>query len=109
MAAALAEYVAKNAIVIFGMKGCPYCVKAVGLAKANWPNDYTYIDVADPAYPQARSAFAEIERQYSHDTYPAVFVGSKFIGGCDDTHALHAQGKLANAVAEAKAQRASKQ
>lgn len=35
-------------------------------------------------------------------TVPQVFIGGKFIGGCDDTHSMHKNGQLKTALAAQK-------
>jgi glutaredoxin 3 len=34
------------------------------------------------------------ERSFGANTFPQIFIGGQHIGGCDDLHALEADGKL---------------
>jgi len=45
---------------------------------------YTEIDITNQ-----RNKLKELELKTKYDTVPQIFVGDKFIGGCDDLLELH--------------------
>lgn len=75
-------------IKIYTKDYCPYCHKAKALLDS-LKIKYTDIDVTHDA-----EKFQEAEQKSGSHTVPQIFVDDKFIGGCDDIHTLHAQGKL---------------
>jgi glutaredoxin 3 len=91
MSARLTQLIGANRVVVFTTASCPYCVRAKELLRGlGAPFDEQDIDrIADGA-----KVFAEIEKQFNHDTVPAVFIGGKFYGGCSDITALHQKGEL---------------
>ncbi|MGH1378258.1 MAG: glutaredoxin 3 [Alphaproteobacteria bacterium] len=76
-------------IEIYTWSTCPYCTRAKALLDSKGV-EYTNHDITgDDA---ARSKM--IERTGGPKSVPQVFVDDKHYGGCDDLHALDAQGKL---------------
>lgn len=75
-------------IVLYTTKTCPYCLKA--LRKLDEKGVfYEIVDVNEnPA------AFQAIMIKTGWDTVPQIFVDDRFIGGCDDLHALDRSGEL---------------
>ena len=58
-----------------------------------------YSDLPSTLYPNARAEEGDAMQKalYSitkQNTVPNIFIGGNHVGGCDDLHALHAQGKL---------------
>ncbi len=68
---------------------CPYCHAAKRLlTKKGVP--FTEIDVSrDPSLRDAMT-----QRANGRRTVPQIFIGTTHVGGCDDLHALDADGKL---------------
>lgn len=75
-------------ITIYTKPGCPYCRAAKALL-AKKGAAYTEIDVSNPADQRAMSIKA-----HGRSTVPQIFIGTRHIGGCDDLHALDAEGGL---------------
>lgn len=68
---------------------CPYCIKARALLdKKNI--QYTGYDITGDEAARTKM----IERTGGPKSVPQIFINNKLIGGCDDLHALDAQGKL---------------
>lgn len=68
---------------------CPYCLAAKRLLTKKGVA-YTEVDVSrDPALRDAMTA-----RAHGRRTVPQIFIGGTHVGGCDDLHALDAEGKL---------------
>lgn len=68
---------------------CPYCHAAKRLlTKKGVP--FTEIDVSTD--PTLRSRM--MDRAHGRRTVPQIFIGGTHVGGCDDLHALDADGKL---------------
>lgn len=83
-------------VTIYTTPLCPYCARAKGLlARKNVP--YTEIDVSGNAAQRA----AMRERAHGRNSVPQIFIGATHVGGCDDIHALNAQGKLDRLLAAA--------
>jgi glutaredoxin 3 len=76
-------------IIVYSKSTCPYCSAAKALLKAKGAT-FTEIDVTgDPAGQNAMSLRANGRR-----TVPQIFINGAHIGGCDDLHALDAEGGL---------------
>ena len=82
-------------VEIYTTKTCPYCVKAKRLLDAK-DVDYAEIDVTGDD--KARDDL--VARSEGRRTVPQIFINGKAIGGCDDLHALDADGKLDLMLAE---------
>lgn len=68
---------------------CPYCLAAKRLLSKKGVA-FTEIDVSrDLALRDAMTTRAKGRR-----TVPQIFIGGTHVGGCDDLHALEADGKL---------------
>jgi glutaredoxin 3 len=87
----LAALSVSKRVVIFSWVQCPYCVRAKELF-AGLTKDVVAYDI--DKMPEGGAIKAEIEKQFNHDTVPAVFIKGKFVGGFSDCNALHQQGKL---------------
>lgn len=75
-------------VAIYTLRGCGYCRRAKALLDAKQV-PYTECDVTvDPV---------ERERVTSltgHRTFPQIFIDDRFVGGCDELHALERSGDL---------------
>ena len=75
-------------VTIYTKDYCPYCHKAKALLdKLNV--EYTDFDVTHDA-----DKLAEASAKSGIHTVPQIFSNDEFIGGCDDIHRLHKEGKL---------------
>lgn len=75
-------------IVLYTTKTCPYCLKALRKLDEKGVS-YEVIDVNENP-----TAFQAIMASTGWDTVPQIFVDERFIGGCDDLHALDRSGEL---------------
>ena len=72
-------------IVIFGKKGCPYCVRAKDIAEqlSHDQKDisYRYIDIQEEGISKA-----DLEKTVGKpvETVPQIFIDQKHIGGCTE-------------------------
>lgn len=81
-------------IVIYTTTYCPYCVRAKGLLDRK---GYKYEEInAEDENIRGKM----IELAGGRRTVPQIFIGSTHVGGCDDLHALEAEGKLSALVEE---------
>ena len=79
----------KTNVEIYTWDHCPYCQKAIALLdKKNIKYTRYRIDSDETA----REKMAI--RANGKKSVPQVFIDDKHIGGCDDTHALDANGEL---------------
>jgi glutaredoxin 3 len=83
-----------SAVVLYTTATCPYCVRARALFDAKGVA-YTEIDVNTVA-----GARAEMQQRTGRTSVPQIFVGSRHLGGFDDTNALDKRGELDPLLAE---------
>lgn len=68
---------------------CPYCIRAKRLLRAK---GVTFNEIDVTMRPKARTQMRE--RAGGAHTVPQIFIDGRHIGGCDELHALDAQGDL---------------
>lgn len=76
-------------VEIYTQWGCPYCVRAKALLDRKGV-EYVEYDVTMDSKKRAEM----VERKPDARTVPQIFIDGQAYGGCDDIHALEAQGKL---------------
>jgi len=76
-------------VEIYTWRTCPFCIRAKSLLKQKGTDFIEYSIDGDEA---ARSQMAK--RSGGRRSVPQIFINDQHIGGCDDIHALDAQGKL---------------
>lgn len=76
-------------IEIYSTPICPYCARAKRLLTAKGAS-FTDIDVM--SNPGRRPEM--VTRAGGRTTVPQIFIDGRHIGGCDDLHALDAEGGL---------------
>ena len=76
-------------VEIYTKWGCPYCVRAKALLSAKGA-DFTEYDITmgGPKRDEMRA------RVPGASTVPQILIDDVAVGGCDDIHALDAQGRL---------------
>ncbi|HEY9697559.1 MAG TPA: glutaredoxin 3 [Trichocoleus sp.] len=76
-------------VEIYTWSTCPFCIRAKALLDRKGVQ-YTEhcIDGDEPA----RAEMAK--RAHGKRSVPQIFINGQHVGGCDDIHALNAQGKL---------------
>jgi glutaredoxin 3 len=75
-------------VIMYSTGYCPYCTKAKALLnRKNIP----FTDIRIDINPELRE---EMINKSGRRTVPQIFINGQAIGGCDDLHALEAQGKL---------------
>jgi glutaredoxin 3 len=85
------------AIDIYTIPYCPYCADAKDLLKRKGVG-FNEINVAGNRDIRKQM----IERAHGRSTYPQIFIGTTYVGGCDDLYALDETGKLDPLLAEVK-------
>jgi len=91
--------VAKHPVVVFALKNCSFCTKAI-TALDSVGARYEVLVVSDrPDKEEIRAWLATAAS--GSKALPKVFVGGRCIGGGDDTHALAASGELHKMVVAA--------
>lgn len=76
-------------IKIYTSMWCPYCTMAKRLLKGKGV-DFEEIDVTMNAHERANM----VDLAGGKTSVPQIFIGETHVGGCDELHALDAQGKL---------------
>lgn len=77
-----------SSVVIYTLDGCFYCERAMRLLQDRQV-EFRQIDVTDD--PSVRR---EVVARTSHRTFPQIFLGDRFVGGCDELVALDRSGGL---------------
>ncbi|KXZ47427.1 hypothetical protein GPECTOR_35g865 [Gonium pectorale] len=97
-AESIKQTVADNKVVVYSKTYCPYCTRVKGLfTELKVPHKVLELDGMGAEGAELQDALQPIT---GRRTVPQVFIGGKFIGGCDDTMAAHAAGKLKVALSE---------
>ena len=76
-------------VTIYTKEYCPYCVRAKALLSRK---GVVFNEIKIDAQPELRPEM--IARSGGRSTVPQIFINDQNIGGCDDLHALDAQGRL---------------
>lgn len=76
-------------VEIYTWSMCPFCVRAKALLTKKGVEFTEYCIDGDEA---ARAKMAK--RSHGRRSLPQIFIDDQHVGGCDDLHALDAQGKL---------------
>ena len=76
-------------VEIYTWKTCPFCIRAKALLKRKGVQFTEYAIDGDTA---ARDVMTD--RANGGRTLPQIFIDDQHIGGCDEIHALDAQGQL---------------
>ncbi|MFE1745923.1 glutaredoxin 3 [Coleofasciculus sp. H7-2] len=76
-------------VEIYTWSSCPFCIRAKALLDKKGVDYIEYCIDGDEA---ARAEMAK--RANGGRSVPQIFINERHIGGCDDTYALEAQGKL---------------
>ena len=91
----LQELISNSNVVVFSKPGCPFCAKTKDLFKS-LNIAYDEKSIAEDAN---NKLFEEVNKQYNHETLPAVFVKGQFIGGNSDVQAKNEAGELTKMLA----------
>ena len=76
-------------VTMYTTSWCPYCVRAKSLLQKKG------VAVTEVNIEEVDGARDEmVERSGGRMTVPQIFIGDTHVGGCDDLHALDAQGGL---------------
>lgn len=75
-------------VLIYTLRACPYCIRAKHLFDTKRV-PYREIDVTGDWDARMR-----ISAKTGHRTFPQIFIGDSFVGGCDEVQSLERAGKL---------------
>lgn len=75
-------------IVVYASPFCPYCQRAQALLDSKGA-DYKVLDVNENPV-----LWDELSHRTGRMTVPQIFIGDRYIGGCDDLFALDRAGGL---------------
>lgn len=76
-------------IVMYCTQLCPYCVQAKNLLKSK------QVDITEINLDQNPDKYSEmVGKSGGITSVPQIFIDDLHVGGCDDLHALEAQGDL---------------
>ncbi|KAH7105236.1 thioredoxin-like protein [Auriculariales sp. MPI-PUGE-AT-0066] len=87
--------IAGNDVTVFSKTHCPYCRKAKALINGLEGIKSKSVKVIELDEDDQGSAIqAYLQKKTGQRTVPNIFINQQHIGGCDDIHDLHRQGKL---------------
>ncbi|MDD5456213.1 MAG: glutaredoxin 3 [Candidatus Margulisbacteria bacterium] len=75
-------------VIIYTTDFCPYCNRAKNLLKAKKVN-FREINITGDY-----KKLEQLEQETGFSTTPQIWIGSRFIGGCDDLYQLEIEKKL---------------
>jgi glutaredoxin 3 len=75
-------------VVVYGADWCGYCQRARALLERK---GVSYEDIDVDIVPDAR---AQMQARSGRTSIPQIFIDGAHIGGCDELHALEADGRL---------------
>lgn len=75
-------------VKIYSKKTCPFCLRVISFFEAKGV-EFEVVDLT-----LKPGELAALKEKTGLRTVPQVFIGDELIGGCDDTLALDAEGKL---------------
>ena len=75
-------------VEIYTTKTCPYCYKAKNLLNK------LGVSYQEISVDFNKSLRAEMAAKAGRTSVPQIWINGQHIGGCDDLHTLHDQGKL---------------
>jgi glutaredoxin 3 len=78
----------KPQVIIYTTGYCSFCAKAKDLLNKK---QISFTEIRIDLQPELRE---EMITKSKRHTVPQIFINNHHIGGCDDLHALEAQGKL---------------
>ena len=78
-------------VEIYTWTYCPFCIRAKALLEKKGVSFQEHCIDGDES---AREKMAQ--RANGKSSLPQIFINEQHVGGCDDIHALEAQGKLDN-------------
>jgi glutaredoxin 3 len=83
-------------IDIYTIHYCPYCQEAKELLTRK---GVSFREIDGTGNREVRQAM--IERTNGRSTFPQIFIGTTYVGGCDDLYALEESGALDSLLAAA--------
>ncbi len=78
----LCQYITNNKIMIFSQTNCPYCIKAKRILD-KMELKYLSKELDVDAFKNNKT-LDQLNKLCGFETLPKIFIGNKFIGGCDD-------------------------
>ncbi|GIU66868.1 glutaredoxin 3 [Candidatus Phycosocius spiralis] len=73
-------------VTIYTKFYCPYCERAIALLEKKGA---TITNIEAATKPDVRAKMNELT---GRNTFPQIFIGDTYVGGCDDLMALEAKG-----------------
>ncbi|KAJ3154299.1 thioredoxin reductase [Geranomyces variabilis] len=85
------DAIKNNKVVVFSKSYCPYCKKAKALLESLNAKFVAFeLDELD----DGPSMQAYLKEKNGQSSVPNIYVNQQHVGGCDDLHAAHRDGKL---------------
>nr|QZX63202.1 glutaredoxin 2/3-like isoform 1 [Halisarca dujardinii] len=93
------KIISENKVAVFSKSYCPFCTRVKKILNDAGAKKYFVLEMEDlPECGAMQDYLASITGGRS---VPRVFVGGKFVGGCDDTEAQAKNGQLQKKLKEA--------
>ncbi|KAJ3158865.1 thioredoxin reductase [Geranomyces michiganensis] len=90
------DAIKNNKVVVFSKSYCPYCIKAKKLLESLQAK-FTAFELDQMEDGSAIQAY--LKEKNGQSTVPNIYINQTHVGGCDDLHAAHRQGKLQKMLA----------
>eukprot|EP00389_Voromonas_pontica_P013258 GDKH01020470.1.p2 GENE.GDKH01020470.1~~GDKH01020470.1.p2 ORF type:complete len:129 (-),score=15.06 GDKH01020470.1:186-572(-) len=92
------DAIASNKVTVFSKSYCPFCVRAIAAIEKMGPSGLKVEHIENHAEMDAVQNY--LQTLTGGRSVPRVFVGGKFVGGCDETMAEINNGKFADRLKE---------
>ena len=86
------DKIAENPLMIFSKDYCPFCTQVKDLFRSKGVEEFGCVEM--DLDPEGGAMHAALKEFCGQKTVPVVFIGGEKVGGCDDTKAAAANGKL---------------
>ncbi|KAG2394031.1 hypothetical protein C9374_003795 [Naegleria lovaniensis] len=90
--------VSGHSITVFSKSYCPYCRRCITLLKKLNISDLRVIQLDEMA--EGAEIQDELMKRTGRRTVPSVWIAKQFIGGSDDVHHAHREGRLQKLLQE---------
>ncbi|KAJ3146005.1 thioredoxin reductase [Geranomyces variabilis] len=90
------DAIKNNKMVVFSKSYCPYCIKAKKLLESL---NATFKAFELDQLEEGSAMQAYLKEKNGQTTVPNIYINQQHVGGCDDLHAAHRDGKLQKMLA----------
>ncbi|KAJ3180287.1 thioredoxin reductase [Geranomyces variabilis] len=85
------DAIKNNKVAVFSKSYCPYCIKAKKLLES-LKVSFAAFELDQLEEGSAMQAY--LKEKNGQSTVPNIYINQQHVGGCDDLHAAHRDGRL---------------